>query len=75
MADGNEYGVVLLKEAGQPVEPVYPTEGTPTISGPTAIFATAPIRTRRGCSRRGCTRGRPSSSSSITPRNIRRIRR
>ncbi|MEA2941883.1 MAG: iron(III) transport system substrate-binding protein [Bradyrhizobium sp.] len=42
MADGNEYGVVLLKESGQPVEPVYPTEGTPTISGPTAIFATAP---------------------------------
>jgi len=42
MADGNEYGVVLLKEAGQPVEPVYPTEGTPTISGPTGIFAGAP---------------------------------
>jgi iron(III) transport system substrate-binding protein len=42
MADGNEYNVVLLKEAGQPVEPVYPTEGTPTISGPTGIFASAP---------------------------------
>jgi iron(III) transport system substrate-binding protein len=42
MADGNEYGVVLLKEAGQPVEPVYPTEGAPTVSGPTSIFATAP---------------------------------
>jgi len=42
MADGNEYGVVLLKEAGQPVEPLYPTEGTPTISGPTGIFAGAP---------------------------------
>jgi iron(III) transport system substrate-binding protein len=42
MADGNEYGVVLLKEAGQPVEPIYPTEGTPTISGPTGIFASAP---------------------------------
>jgi iron(III) transport system substrate-binding protein len=42
MADGNEYNVVLLKEAGQPVEPLYPAEGTPTISGPTAIFATAP---------------------------------
>jgi iron(III) transport system substrate-binding protein len=42
MADGNEYGVVLLKEAGQPVEPVYPSEGTPTISGPTGIFASAP---------------------------------
>jgi iron(III) transport system substrate-binding protein len=42
MADGNEYGVVLLKEAGQPVEPIYPTEGSPTISGPTGIFVTAP---------------------------------
>src|SRR5438270_3660691 len=42
MADGNEYGIVLLKEAGQPVEPVYPTEGAPTISGPTGIFAGAP---------------------------------
>src|SRR5262249_7433052 len=42
MADGNEYGVVLLKEAGQPVEPVYPTEGAPTVSGPTGIFASAP---------------------------------
>jgi iron(III) transport system substrate-binding protein len=42
MADGNEYNVVLLKEAGQPVEPVYPSEGTPTVSGPTGIFASAP---------------------------------
>jgi iron(III) transport system substrate-binding protein len=42
MADGNEYGIVLLKEAGQPVEPVYPAEGTPTISGPTGILASAP---------------------------------
>ncbi len=42
MADGNEYGVILLKEAGQPVEPVYPTEGSPTIAGPTGIFASAP---------------------------------
>ena len=42
MADGNEYGIVLLKEAGQPVEPIYPTEGTPTISGPTGIFVSAP---------------------------------
>jgi iron(III) transport system substrate-binding protein len=42
MADGNEYNVVLLKEASLPVEPVYPTEGTPTISGPSGIFASAP---------------------------------
>src|SRR4051812_23463233 len=44
MADGNEYNIVLLKEAGRSVEPVYPTEGTPTISGPTGIFASAPQR-------------------------------
>jgi iron(III) transport system substrate-binding protein len=42
MADGNEYGVVLLKEAGQPVEPIYPSEGSPTVSGPTCIFINAP---------------------------------
>jgi iron(III) transport system substrate-binding protein len=42
MADGNEYNVVMLKEAGQPVEPVYPAEGAPTVSGPTGIFASAP---------------------------------
>src|SRR5262249_54155112 len=42
MADGNEYNVVLLKEADQPAEPIYPTEGAPTVSGPTAVFASAP---------------------------------
>src|SRR6266852_4629844 len=42
MADGNEYGIVLLKEGGQQVEVIYPAEGTPTITGPTGIFATAP---------------------------------
>ena len=29
MADGTEYNIFLLKESGQPVEAVYPTEGTP----------------------------------------------
>ncbi len=29
MADGNEYNVVLLKEAGQPVEPIYPASIEP----------------------------------------------
>jgi iron(III) transport system substrate-binding protein len=42
MADGNDYNVIVLKEAGQPVELVHPAEGTPTISGPTGIFASAP---------------------------------
>jgi len=42
MADGNDYNLILLKEAGQPVEVVYPAEGTPLIVGPNAIFRNAP---------------------------------
>jgi iron(III) transport system substrate-binding protein len=42
MADGVEYLVLQQKEAGNPVEPVYATEGTPLIIGPNAIFKNAP---------------------------------
>jgi iron(III) transport system substrate-binding protein len=42
MADGNEYNVFLLKESGQPVEAIYPTEGTPFVIGPNGIFKAAP---------------------------------
>jgi iron(III) transport system substrate-binding protein len=42
MADGTEYNVFLLKESGQPVEAIYPTEGTPFIIGPNGIFKAAP---------------------------------
>ena len=42
MADGNEYGMLQLKEKGEPVEIVYPAEGTPLIVGPNAIFKNAP---------------------------------
>ena len=42
MSDGAEYVLVLLKEAGQPVEPVYATEGSPLIVGPNGIFKNAP---------------------------------
>src|SRR6478672_6667834 len=42
MVDGNEYNALLLKEAGQPVEIVYPTEGTPMAVGPNAVFKNAP---------------------------------
>jgi iron(III) transport system substrate-binding protein len=42
MADGNEYNVFQLKESGQPVEPVYATEGSPLIVGPNGIFKNAP---------------------------------
>src|SRR3954453_16384897 len=42
MADGVEYLVLQQKEAGQPVEPVYATQGSPLIVGPNAIFKNAP---------------------------------
>jgi iron(III) transport system substrate-binding protein len=42
MADGIEYGMFQLKETGNPVELIYPTEGTPLIVGPNAIFKAAP---------------------------------
>jgi iron(III) transport system substrate-binding protein len=41
-ADGNEYNLIQLKEAGQPVEPVYAAEGTPVIIGPNGVFKNAP---------------------------------
>ena len=42
MADGVEYGVFQPKETGKPIEPVYPTEGSPLIVGPNAMFKGAP---------------------------------
>jgi iron(III) transport system substrate-binding protein len=42
MADGNEYNLLQLKEAGKPVEVVYPTEGAPLVIGPNGIFKRAP---------------------------------
>src|SRR5271154_1253987 len=42
MADGNEYNILQLREAGRPVEPVYATEGSPMIVGPNGIFKGAP---------------------------------
>jgi len=42
MADGNEYNLVQLKERGEAVEAVYPTEGTPQIIGPSGIMKNAP---------------------------------
>ena len=42
MADGNEYNLFQLKEKGEPVEIVYPTEGTPLIIGPNGVMKNAP---------------------------------
>jgi iron(III) transport system substrate-binding protein len=42
MADGNEYNILQLREAGRPVEPVYAAEGSPMIVGPNGIFKGSP---------------------------------
>ena len=42
MADGNEYNIFQMKEAGRPVEPVYATEGSPLIIGPNGVFKSSP---------------------------------
>jgi iron(III) transport system substrate-binding protein len=42
MADGNDYNLIQLKEAGRPVEVIYPSEGTPLVTGPSAVFKSAP---------------------------------
>ncbi len=42
MADGAGYLVIRYREEGQPIDIVYPTEGTPRAAGPSAVFKAAP---------------------------------
>jgi iron(III) transport system substrate-binding protein len=42
MVDGAGYLVIRYKEQGQPVEIVYPEEGVPLATGPSAVFKAAP---------------------------------
>jgi iron(III) transport system substrate-binding protein len=42
MADGNEYNIFQLIDKKSPVAPVYATEGSPLIVGPTGMFKAAP---------------------------------
>lgn len=42
MADGNDFNLILLKEQGQPVQVVYPAEGSPLIVCPNAVLKAAP---------------------------------
>ena len=42
MADGAGYLVIRYREEGQPVDIVYPEEGTPLAAGPSAVFKAAP---------------------------------
>jgi iron(III) transport system substrate-binding protein len=42
MVDGAGYLIIRYKEAGDPVEIVYPEEGTPLAAGPSVVFKGAP---------------------------------
>src|SRR3954468_7259749 len=42
MVDGGEYLLILMKEKNDPIEIVYPNEGTPLVTGPSGIMANAP---------------------------------
>src|SRR3954462_807252 len=42
MVDGAGYLIIRDKEAGKPVDVIYPTEGTPLATGPSAVFKAAP---------------------------------
>jgi iron(III) transport system substrate-binding protein len=42
MVDGNEYNMFIEIDAKSPVKIIYPKEGTPFVTAPTAIFTEAP---------------------------------
>jgi iron(III) transport system substrate-binding protein len=42
MMDGSEYVAIGLKDKGAPLAFVYPTEGTPLVVSPSAVYAEAP---------------------------------
>lgn len=42
MVDGAGYLVIRYKEEGQPVDIIYPEEGTPLAAGPSVVFKAAP---------------------------------
>ena len=42
MIDGAGYLVIRNKEAGQPVDVIYPAEGTPVATSPSAVFKASP---------------------------------
>jgi iron(III) transport system substrate-binding protein len=42
MVDGNEYNAFFLRDNGNPIEIVYPTEGTPLVPGQAGMLKAAP---------------------------------
>ena len=69
MADGNEYNLIQLKEAGQPVEMVYPAEGTPLDHRPErGVQERAQSERRAAVPELAASRAKASSCSSTSPR-------
>src|SRR5215831_10886180 len=71
MADGNDYNLIQLKEAGQPVEVVIRPKARRSSPARARYSSRRPTQTPRACSRTGCIRSRRSSSWSILPVSIR----
>ena len=42
MVDGSDYGIFLMQDKGEPIAIVNPEEGTPLITGPSAVLKKAP---------------------------------
>jgi iron(III) transport system substrate-binding protein len=42
MADGSEYSLLIARDRGGAIAPIYPVEGTPLIASPAAILKDAP---------------------------------
>ena len=42
MVDGGDYTIFLMKDKGDPIEIVYPEEGSPLVTGPSAVMKRAP---------------------------------
>ena len=75
MIDGAGYLIIQYKEKGDPVEIIYPAEGTPLATRQARCSRARPIPMRRACSRTGCTRARRSRFSSTSPASMRRTPR
>src|SRR5262245_21851179 len=65
MADGNESNVLLLKEAGAPIEVVYADEGTPRLFNLRRFSPPRRTRTPRACFRAICSVPGDRSCSSL----------
>ena len=75
MVDGAGYLVIRYKEAGQPVDIIYPEEGTPLATGPSAIFKAAPNPNAARLFQNWMHSREASRCSSISPASIRRTAR